>query len=356
MSLNIIIAFFLSITISAFVTYKVIRFSQKLGWGDDPSEKRKIHKKRIPNLGGFAVFIATMVTYFAFSDYTNTVRPDKLFSISIFLFFIGVRDDMDGISARSRLLFEFICAFFIIYITDIRMTTLWGIFGVSQISIFTSYILTSIFIVGCINAYNLIDGIDGLLGSLSLLGAICFGLIFNFSGEWLWTLLCVAMSGALLGFLLYNWSPAKIFMGNGGALFLGTIFACFSLRVMQLLPVNFSEINISMPHTMAIGIVSIPLMDMLMVSLLRIVRKKPPFSPDNRHIHHVLLDMGLGHRQSTLLLIMINIIIIAFAYFIQDTGALRSLLFTIAFAFSIELVIRFIARMRIRTRYKKSIV
>ncbi|MCC8145458.1 MAG: undecaprenyl/decaprenyl-phosphate alpha-N-acetylglucosaminyl 1-phosphate transferase, partial [Bacteroidales bacterium] len=272
-----------------------------------------------------------MVSYFAFSDYTQTVRPDKLFSISIFLFFIGVRDDMEGISARSRVCFEFVCAFFIIYITYIRITTLWGIFHTTDISLFTSYVLTSVFIVGCINAYNLIDGVDGLLGSLSLLGAICFGLIFNSSDEWLWTLLCVSICGALIGFLIYNWYPSSIFMGSGGALFLGTMFACFALRVMQLHPLNFNVLHISMPHTIAFSIISIPLMDMLVVFFLRLKNNKPPFSPDNRHIHHVLLNMGLNHAQATLILIGANLIIIVFAYFIQDTGALRSLIFTILF-------------------------
>jgi len=343
MSINIIIALILSLGVSVFVTYNIILFSDHLGWGDDPSDKRKIHKYKIPNLGGVAVFIATMVSYFAFSDYTNTIRPDKLFSISIFLFFLGLKDDMDGVSVRSRFIIEILCAFFIIYITDIRVTTLWGIFGIEELPLVASYAITMIFIVGCINAYNMIDGLDGLLGSISLIGAVCFGFIFNFSVEWLWTLLCISMCGALLGFLVFNWYPAKIFMGNGGALFLGTIFACFALRVMQLNPIDYNGIQISMPHTMAFSIISIPIIDMITVFALRIYHKRSPFKADNRHIHHRMIRMGLNHAQASLSLVFLNIIIILFAYHIQNTGALRSLIFTILFGFLLELIVIYIA-------------
>lgn len=355
MSLNAIFVLLLSTSISIFVTYNLIKFSLNKGLGDAPSEKRKIHKKRIPNLGGIGIFIATTVSYFAFSDYSNIVRPDKLFSISTFLFFLGLRDDFDQLSAKSRLFFEFICAFFIIYITDIRLTTLWGIFGITDISIQLSYIITSIFIVGCINAYNFIDGIDGLLGSLSLLGAICFGFVFNSSGQWLWTLLCLAMCGSLVGFLIFNWQPAKIFMGNGGALFLGTIFACFSLRVMQLQPTAFSYINITMPHTMAFSIISIPLTDMLIVFLLRLKKRMSPFTADNSHIHHIFLKVGFNHAYTTITLLLINMIIIVFAYFIQDIGALKSLLLTVLFAITLEFVLRVILDVFTKKRVLKTI-
>ena len=343
MSINVIVALILSLSVSIFVTYNIIRLSKNLGWGDDPSEKRKIHKYKVPNLGGVAVFIGTMVSYFAFSDYANIIRPDKLFSISIFLFFLGLMDDMKGVSVKSRFIIQFVCALFIIYITDLRVVTLWGIFGVNALPIIPSYIITSIFIVGCINAYNMIDGLDGLLGSISLIGAICFGFMFNFSGEWLWTLLCVSICGSLLGFLVFNWSPARIFMGNGGALFLGTILACFALRVMQLNSITFYDIYISMPHTMAFSIIAIPIIDMVTVFGLRIYHKRSPFKADNRHIHHRLIGMKLSHSQASFVLVFLNILIIFFAYNVQNTGALRSLIFTVFFCFLLELIVIYIA-------------
>lgn len=338
MSINIILAFFLSLGLSLFTIHSIIAFSVRVGWGDEPGEKRKLHKTRVPNLGGLGIFIATCVTYFSFSDYDLTIRPDKLFSISTFLFFMGIKDDMDGLKPWVRFLIEFICAFFIIFITDIRLVTLWGIFGIQELPIWLSYILTSFFIVGCLNAYNLIDGLDGLLGTLALLVAVCFGLIFEAANEWLWTLLCVAISGSLIGFLFFNWHPARVFMGNGGSLFLGTIIACLSLRVMQLPPITYQNLNIIAPHTIAFSIIAIPLVDMVCVFVLRIAHGLSPFKADNRHIHHRILSVGINHSQVTLILLAVNIVIICFAYFVQPLGALRSIVLTIIFAFALELL------------------
>jgi len=340
MSINIIIAFFLSLALSLITTRQVIRFSLKLNIGDKPFENRKIHKVITPNLGGIGVFIGTCVAYFAFSDYSLTIRPDKLFSISIFLFFLGVQDDLEPMSALKRLLLEFACAFFIIYLTDIRLTTLWGIFGIEELPIMASYILTSVFIVGCINSYNFIDGLDGLLGSIALLGSICFGLIFNLYGEWLWTLLAVVMCGGILGFLFYNWNPSRIFMGDGGALFLGTIFSCFALRVMQLPPENHDSFHMILaPHTIAFSIIAVPIIDMVTVFILRILHGNSILKADRRHVHHRLLEIHLDHSSATFIILLANILIISFAYLVQSQGALKSLIYTVSFCFILELIL-----------------
>lgn len=351
---NIIVAFLLSLVISVYITRSVIKYSLRVGIGDKPGEARKVHTKKTPNLGGIAVFIATIVSYFAFIDYHDIIRPDKIFSISILLFFIGVKDDLEPMSPKFRLLVEFACAIFIIYVTDIRLVTLWGILGIHTLPLWASYMLSSVFIVACINAYNLIDGIDGLLGSISLLGAICFGFLFNFLGDWLWTLLCVSLTGALIGFLIFNWHPAKVFMGNGGALFLGTIFACFALRFMQTTdPIYYEAIYIKAPHTLAFSLVAIPFVDLLCVFSYRILHWMPPFAADNSHIHHRMLRIGMKHDKATLSLIVLNLAIIAFAYFIQDAGALRSLLYTICFAVVLDVAFFYIEwQIRIYKRKK----
>ena len=342
MSINVIIAFCLSFGLSWITTRQVIKFSKKLHIGDDPNEERKIHKTITPNLGGIGVFLGTSVAYFAFSDYSMIIRPDKLFSISIFLFFLGVKDDLEPMGTKRRLLIEFICAFVIIYITDIRMTTLWGIFGIQELPIAASYILTSIFIVGCINAYNFIDGLDGLLGSLALLGSICFGLIFNLHDDWLWTLFSVAIFGGILGFLYFNWHPSRIFMGDGGSLFLGTIFACFALRVMQLPPITGSDLlsySILAPHTMAFSIIAVPVIDMVTVMILRSLHGYSVLKADKRHVHHRLLEVNPSHSFVSLTILSANIAIILFAYFVQSQGALKSLIYTILFCFMLELLL-----------------
>ena len=339
------LAFAVSIIISIFSTDHIIGFSNRHGIVDavgGEEGERKIHKRSVPNLGGICVFLASMFTYFAFSDYANVLRPDKIFSISILLFFVGLKDDIESIHPWRRFMYEFMCAFFIIYITDIRITNLYGILYINALPYGASFVLTSVFIVACINAYNMIDGIDGLLSSLSLLGAIVFGFMFYEAGEWLWALLCVSVAGSLVGFLIFNWQPAKIFMGNGGSMFMGTVFACMSLRMIQLEHIECSYFTISMPVTIALAVIAIPIFDMLSVFTIRICNKQSPFKADMRHTHHRLLGLGLQHWQAVLVLVFTNMLIIGFAYSIQETGALKSILLTLGFCLLLDLLLIFI--------------
>ncbi len=344
---QIMLAFLASLMISVYSIQRIIRFSRKKDLYDIP-DSRKIHTARISNLGGVGVFMASMFSYFAFSNFAVFPRPDTLFSISILLFFIGLKDDMEPVDAKRRLMYELICAAFIIYFTDVRMPSLFGIFGLYELPYWGSCILTTLFILACINAYNMIDGIDGLLGSLSLLGAGLFGFMFLSAGQYLWVLLCAAVAGALIGFLIYNWNPARIFMGNGGSMFIGTFFACICLRFMQLGEIKLLFFNqsvildILMPHTIALSIIAVPIFDMLSVFTIRVLNKQSPFKADKRHTHHRLLDIGLSQKWTVALLVLANIAIIAFAYFVQDTGALRSLLYTMLFCACLELLLLFL--------------
>jgi UDP-N-acetylmuramyl pentapeptide phosphotransferase/UDP-N-acetylglucosamine-1-phosphate transferase len=339
---RMLLAFTVSLFISVFLTEKIINFSKRVDFVDKPTEDRKLHKKKIPNLGSISIFIASMFAYFAFSDVGGSpLRPDKLFSITILLFFLGLKDDIEPVKAGKRLMAEFLCAFFIIYITDIRILSMYGVFGITDLPYWGSFVLTSIFIVACINAYNMIDGIDGLLGSLSLVGTIIFAILFYSAGEWLWALLSIVVAGSLIGFLIYNWQPASIFMGNGGSMFLGTIFACVSLRVMQLGTIEGAFFTITMPHTIVLGVISIPIFDMLSVFSLRIYHGISPFKADNRHTHHRLLRLGLSHWQTVLILVFANILILALAYYVQERGALRSLVYTFLFCCLLEAVLIF---------------
>ncbi len=337
---KMLLAFTISLFISVFMTEQIIDFSKRSGIVDSPNERRKIHKISVPNMGGVGVFIASMFAYFAFSDYTNVLRPDKLFSITILLFFMGLKDDLEPIKPWKRFICEFLCAFFIIYVTDVRIPSMYGIFAIETLPYWASFALTSVFIVACINAYNMIDGIDGLLGSLCLLGTAVFGIAFFATNEWLWVLLCVVLAGALIGFLIFNWSPAQIFMGNGGSMFLGTFFACVALRFMQVNHyIDGSFFQITMPHTMALSVIAIPMFDMLTVFFIRIVHKQSPFKADRRHTHHRLIGMGLKHWQAVLILLAANVLIIIFAYFVQDAGALRSLVYTLLFCTCLQLLV-----------------
>lgn len=339
--LNVLV-FLVSLVISVFSTQRLILFSKSKDFYDKP-DARKLHIGKISNLGGVAVFMASMFAYFAFSNFALFPRPDTLFSISILLFFVGLKDDIEPVAAYRRLAYEFMCAAFIIYFTDVRIVSIFGIFTITVLPYWASFILTSLFIVACINAYNMIDGIDGLLGALSVLGVSLFGIMFFSVNEYVWTILSVSVLGALAGFLVYNWYPARIFMGNGGSMFMGTFFACISLRFMQLGTFEIKgffdgvDLKVLMPHTIALSIISIPIFDMLSVFVVRVLNRQSPFKADKRHTHHRLLELGLSHWQAVLVLLLVNLSIIVFAYFVQDTGALRSLLYTLLYCMCLQL-------------------
>lgn len=344
---EIMLAFLTSMVVAIYSIQRIIRFADSKRLYDEPDE-RKIHTRKISNLGGIGVFMASMFTYFAFSNMRIFPRPDTLFSVSILLFFVGLKDDIDPVKPLRRLAYETICAAFIIYFTDVRIPSLFGVFGVYDLPYWVSCGLTVIFFLGCINAYNMIDGVDGLLGSLSVVGVVLFGLMFLSSGEFLWAVLCASLAGALIAFLIYNWNPALIFMGNGGSMFLGTVFACLALRFMQLGVIDLTffsrnlHLKILMPHTIALAVIAVPIFDMLSVFIIRICNRQSPFSADKRHTHHRLLDIGLSQRKTVLTLVAANVAIIAFAYFVQDTGALRSLLYTILFCSFLQVLLLFI--------------
>ncbi|GBU07487.1 UDP-GlcNAc:undecaprenylphosphate GlcNAc-1-phosphate transferase [Bacteroidales bacterium] len=349
---KMMLAFIVSLSISVFLINGIIKFSKRKNLGDNPSEKRKIHTSIIPNIGGVGIFVASMFSYFAFSDNTDAFRPDKIFSITILLFFVGLKDDLEPMKATTRLAYEFLSAFFIIIITDVRIMSLYGIFYIADLPYWASFALTSLFIVACINAYNMIDGIDGLLGSVSLLGTIIFGVVFFLVGEYLWALLSSAIAGALTGFLIFNWQKAKIFMGNGGSMFLGTFFACMSLRFLQIEPFRYEYLHISMPHVITLGVIAIPLFDMFFVVGTRLYTGMSPMKADNRHTHHRLLKLGLNHEQTVGILIAANLLIVAFAYFVQGMGALRSLLSTIGFCILIYLPLIMLNRRKLRNNQR----
>lgn len=338
------LTFLVSMIVAVFSIQRIVRFASSKNLYDVPDE-RKIHTRKISNLGGAGVFMASIFSYFAFSNIPLFPRPDTLFAVAILLFFVGLKDDIEPIKPIRRLIYEAICAVFIIYFTDVRIPSLFGIFGVNELPYWISCIFTVIFFLGCINAYNMIDGIDGLLGSLSFLGVLAFGLLLLSAGQVLWALLCASVGGALFAFLIYNWYPARIFMGNGGSMFLGTLFACLSLRFMQLGAISLSYFNqnlsleIVMPHTIALSIIAVPIFDMLSVFIIRIWNKQSPFQADKRHTHHRLLDIGLSQRKTVVTIVLSNIAIVFFAYYVQDTGALRSLLYTILFCSFLQAVL-----------------
>lgn len=311
-------AFITAFGISFLFIPAIVRISNAKHLFDVP-DTRKTHKNRIPTLGGVAIFAGLIFSLTFWSNQELIQELQYILAAIMILFFMGIKDDLLTIRASKKLLVQILAALLIVHWTDIRLTTFYGLFGIWDISTTFSYVLSIFTIVSITNAFNLIDGIDGLAASIGIITSSVFGIWFALMGSYQYAILGFAVMGSLLGFLVYNWSPAKIFMGDTGSLIVGF--------VVGILAIKFIEINrimdrdalykiLSVP-VVTIGILIIPLFDTARVFAIRLFNRKSPFAPDRNHIHHILLDLGYSHSQTTLILSAFNISMIGFIYFGQ---------------------------------------
>ncbi len=294
----------------------------------DTPDERKSHVDVIPTLGGVGIFGGFIIGFclFARFDMKSTEIKYVIAALS-FMFMLGAKDDIVELVANKKFIGQIFAASIIVILGDIRLTSLYGLFGISMISDITSYILSIVTIIFIINAFNLVDGINLLAGSVGVVATATFGTWFLVYGFFDYAILAAAMSGALFAFLKFNYSPAKIFMGDSGSLSVGLLVAVLALEFIEknelVLAFNGSEnelIRITAAPAMAIAILIIPLYDTLRVFILRLLNKKSPFIADRNHIHHKLLDNGFSHVQATFTLIIINVLFIVLSYFLQFFG------------------------------------
>lgn len=299
----------------------------------EPFEERKIHTKIVPPLGGVAIFIGFTISSIIATDGLNFDGLKYIIASVILMFFIGLKDDLLNISARKKLVIQIFAAIILITLANVRFTDLQGILGTHEIGFFPSFTITLFAMVVIINAFNLIDGIDGLASGLAMMSATVFGVWFFIAGHYQFAIMSFALVGSLAGFFLYNvfGRSNKLFMGDTGSLIIGLVIAT--------LVVKFNEFNIIKTTPFAIGaapavsfaIIIIPLIDTLRVMSIRISQRKSPFTADNNHIHHRLLSLVPSHFKVTLIIVAANIVIIALAILLNNIGLNRNLQFIVIF-------------------------
>lgn len=291
---------------------------------DAPSEDRKIHKRIVPNLGGLAIFSGFLFSLAIFIDLSTLKIANYLLSGGIVIFMVGLKDDIIGVDPMKKFIAQFIAAFIVTILADVRIMNLGGFMGVYDLTYPFSIGLSVLTIVGIINAYNLIDGIDGLSGSLGLLFSLVYSYVFYSAGELGWTYVCLALAGSLTGFLIHNISPARIFMGDCGSLMVGFLAAVLSIQFINTASANVIDLgftSITSAPALAMAIVILPLFDTLRVFAIRIVNNQSPFKADRNHLHHRMLALGLTHMQATGVLSLVAAAFIATAMAFQDVGS-----------------------------------
>jgi UDP-N-acetylmuramyl pentapeptide phosphotransferase/UDP-N-acetylglucosamine-1-phosphate transferase len=213
-----------------------------------------------------------------------------------------------------------IAAAILIHLGGIRIESMHGLFGYDQLPELISLALSYVSIIVIINAFNLIDGIDGLAGSLGFLTMSIFGVYFFMVDMSAYALFAFSMAGSLAAFLIFNYHPAKIFMGDSGSLLLGLVNAILVIKFIGV--ADSSSVAYPLESAVAIGvaILMLPLADTLRVFSIRLLKGRSPFVPDRNHIHHLLLDRGLSHKYITICCVLLNTMFIAIAYFGRQLG------------------------------------
>ena len=315
-----IYSFLTSGIITAFAIPSIIKIAVLKDLFDEPSD-RKHHKKRTPALGGMGIFAGLIFAVTFWTDQVQIVELQYIITSLLVLFFVGMKDDLVNLRASKKLVGQILAALILVHMADVKLTTFYGMFGIHDIPMWFSYVLSIFTCVVITNAFNLIDGIDGLAGSLGIIGAFTFGLWFHFLGMTQYSILCSALIGSLLAFLWFNKTPARIFMGDTGSMLVGFVMSLLAMKFIEsvrVLPRDHAYKILSVP-VFTCTILIIPLFDTLRVFVLRMAKGKSPFHPDRNHVHHILVDLGLTHLQATASLVVFNISMILLIFFLQGT-------------------------------------
>ena len=323
---DIILSFITAFTMTYFAIPSIINIAKVKHLVDEPGERRS-HTTSTPSLGGIAIFAGVLFSIIMWTPFHLFENLQYILCAFIVIFLVGAKDDIIPMSPKRKLIGQFFAACILVFKSGIQITSLHGILGIHALHPLFGVVLTIFTMLVIINAFNLIDGINGLSGGIGVLNAITLGTWFFLVDRTELSIVAFAFAGALIAFLNYNVTPARIFMGDTGSLLLGTVF---STLIIQFIEIN-KEIT-GHPYAfkavpaVAIGLLILPLYDTFRVFTMRIIRGKSPFSPDRTHIHHLLLDFGFTHMQSTAILLSVNMGFITMVFLLQNIGVMPLLL------------------------------
>ncbi|MEN9638864.1 MAG: hypothetical protein RLZZ262_732 [Bacteroidota bacterium] len=296
---------------SAYCCLKLVIFLYvRFNWLDKPGA-RKNHAKPVPAAGGVAIFLTFFVTALCVPSIRATFadKAPVLFTTSA-LVMIGAVDDRFNLSSIVRLFLQIACAFVIAHFY-VRIESLHGILGIGQLEVWMQYGLTIFILVGIINAYNMMDGIDGLAGAFS---SVIIGVLL-YLGYWLgmsnWNSILLVFLVAIAMFLKFNWRPASIFMGDSGSMPLGFLFAVISLDCLSYASTPEKAHLVLVAIT---GVFLVPVMDTLRLFKYRISKGRSPFSADRNHLHHWLLRNKMAHSNATIRIVILQFCLLIAGY------------------------------------------
>ena len=322
---------------------------------------RSSHKKIVPSFGGLAFFLVFLIGVLITPEiiekvfhacklgYINSMimRGHIIISL-IFIAYTGLKDDNKILSPFRKLLGQLASAGLIVSFKYFRIQSLYGLFGIYDIPLAMSIIISIVFIVAFMNAFNLIDGIDGNAAINGISTSFFFCIFFYYMESMFFIGFCVMIIGTLSAFLRYNFSNSKkIFMGDTGSLTIGLVFSILALRILNIqdFQINSDFIEYHDIPIMILTILYLPIIDVVRVVVIRIKNNKAIYKPDRNHIHHAIVDIGFSHRRAS---IVINTLNILFTYLVFLTlniygtlaGILVIILITILLLIFLDSIIR----------------
>jgi UDP-N-acetylmuramyl pentapeptide phosphotransferase/UDP-N-acetylglucosamine-1-phosphate transferase len=335
-----ILSFISAVVLSLVFIPQIIKVSEKKMLFDMPDNERKFHTNIVPQLGGTGIFFAYIIPTCMLMQPGNFGNWNNIIAAFLMLFITGLIDDLRSLNATKKFAAQFLPAIITVYIADVRISSLHGFMGIGELPYWISIGFS---IIGCIfitNAYNFIDGVDGLAGSIGFIGSFAAGIFLASLNNIVGASLAFSLAGALAGFLKFNLPPAKIFMGDTGSLPIG-----YTIAVLCIVMVNSTgdlELTGTLIHSkqaaliIGMGVLFIVALDSFRVFAARLIKGVSPFRGDRNHVHHYLLDAGFSQAKTVSILATANVAVILIAYSLQDvniniTAGILFLLCVIAF-------------------------
>lgn len=356
---DIILSFITAFVITYFIVPSVIRVAKVKKLVDVPGE-RSAHYTPTPSLGGIAIFAGTVFAITLWTPFHYFANLQYILSAMIIIFLIGAKDDILPMQPRTKLVGQIFVTLILVFRADVVINNFYGLFGIHELYEWFSILFSIFVIILIINAFNLIDGINGLAASIGIIISVVFGTWFFLIERVELAMIAFALTGALVAFLKYNITPADIFMGDTGSMLVGFVCAILAIKCLETHNGYFAEKLIEKPYlaiykmeaapAIVIGILIIPLFDTLKVFITRILRGRSPFMPDKTHTHHLLLDTGLSHSQSTIVLIIVNIVFILIAFYLQSLGTFWLMIIIIGLAIIGSSLLSYIAQNKVKQK------
>ena len=302
---------------------KILRIAILKNIVDNPNH-RKIQRAPVPVLGGIAVFFGIVVSITLTAVFYDATSLFAILGVMVVMLYIGVMDDILSLSPSIRFMIESVVVLVLIFSNDYSINNFHGLWGVGEISMWISVPLTIVACVGILNAINMIDGVNGLLSGYCIVSCSLFAAAFIWADDRDAASLALISIGALVPFFFHNvfGKKSKMFIGDGGALLMGTIISTFVIGVLNSnspLAEKVAPTFGLIPFTLAV--LSIPVFDTLRVIFSRLFRGDSPFQPDKTHMHHLLFDLGFSHIGITLFEILSNLMVVLLWWLSYKLGA-----------------------------------